>query len=293
MRFSHRGIADNDVDLGIERTSRNDWAKTVEGRVRELSPLPISYDVDCTQELYFSEFSYTEFLGGILLGAQNMEINCKLRKEAMGITARQDHLEYITQLRQDKYVLTELDTLADWPQHVGFMVGHNMFDLVSPEVISRIAFENKEFVMKLHPLTNDEYAGKVAQFIGWDRIVAADISGVQLLENCEVAYVTTATELCALAVAKGKRIVNISSFFHEAGGAYYSINTFLFRTTDPRTVLNNLIDCPFSGIIFPWMTDIEQRVDAFYSKMLELREQHAPVASRSLLRKIPTDQPLL
>lgn len=285
MRFAHRQIKDNDTDLGINRTNRSDWAKSVEGMVRALSPLPISYDVDCTQEARFTEFSYTEFLGGILINAQNVEANCKIRQAACQMDARVDHLARLSAANKDKYVLDNVSAppVAD----VGFMVGHNMFDLVSVEIISRLAFENRGFMIKLHPLTNMDYASKVASFVGWDRIIPPNVSGMQLLEQCDTAYVSTATELCALAVAKGKQIVNVSNFFNEAGGAYYSINTFLFRSEDPASTLNNLVDCPFSGIIFPWMDDAETRVKAFYAKAMEIRELHSPVSSQNRLKKIP------
>lgn len=284
MRFSQRMAPAVGEDVGgFCRSERNGWIKEVEPLVREACPLPISYDVDSTQPAGFSEYSYTEFLGGLYLNTQSVEINTRLIKEASQVPHRTNHLSDISNMG-DKYNLGT-HSVHEWPKEVAFMVGHNMFDLVSPEVMARHAFENKDFYVKLHPLTNDEYARRVAQFVGWDRIIPGHLSGVELLTHCDVAHVSTATELASLAVCLGKDVRNISSFFHESSGIYYPINTLLFKSEDTQTTLANIVDCQFSGIIFPWMEDKEERIAKYFEKSLELREQYRNIASPSRLIK--------
>lgn len=290
MRLSQYRIKDKQAEIGndLSRSSRNKWAETKEELVRDLCPLPISYDVDSTQGLDFSEFSYTEYLGGLYLNTQNIEANTRIILEASQISAKYNHIEQLLAYCSDKYELNT-DTKDAKVPHLAFMTGHNMFDLISREIVARIAFEQPDFMIKLHPLTNDEYASKVGAALGWDKVISPNFSGVSLLKNCDTAYVHTATELTSMAVLLDKKIVNISNFFMESMGIYYPINTLLFKSTKPKDILNNIIDCEFSGIIMPYMSDseIETRVKAYYDKAMQYREILRPRASQNSLNKTP------
>lgn len=284
MRFSNRKAEGaGGVVGGFTRSGRNEWVKEVEPFLREAAPLPISYDVDSTQPPRFTEYSYTEFLGGLLINTQSVEINTRLIAEASGVQHKKNHLSLMAGVG-DKYELDK-STPEEWPKEVAFMVGHNMFDLVSPEIMARRAFENKDFYVKLHPLTNEEYSRKVAQFVGWDRIIPKNASGVELVHHCDTAHVSTATELASLAVCLGKKIKNISSFFHESSGIYYPINTQLFKSDNPENTLANIVDCPYSGVIFPWMEDKEERIVKYFEKTLEMRDKYGNISSPSRLSK--------
>lgn len=290
MRLAEHRMKDKEESIGLKRSTRNLWAEKYEDLVRNIAPFPISYDVDCTQGLDWSEFTYTEYVGGMLIKSQNIETNTRLFLAASEVEAKKDNLEEMRKLCVDKYDLKNFEK-APIIKDIGFMVGHNMFDLVSSEIVSRIAFENDDFKLKLHPLTNKEYAGKIAHFIGWDKIIMANYSGVELLRNCETAYVHSATEMCSMAVALGKKIVNIGNFFNEAGGVYYGINKLLFKSEDPQKTLNNIIDCEFSGIIMPFMQEdeIKYRMEKYFEKALEIRKMFKPIASKNNLKKIPTN----
>lgn len=291
MRLSSFRFKDKQKDLpdNVKRSNRNVWCEKYEEIVRNLAPLPISYDVDSTQSLNWSEFSYTEYLAGIYVNTQNIETNTRLISLASKVEASTDHTSRLLQYCIDKYNLKN-DIESDITiKHLGFMVGHNMFDLVSREIVARLAFENPEFMIKLHPLTNDEFAAMVGNNLGWDKVITQTVSGVELLKRCETAYVHSATELTTMAVLLNKKIVNIANFFNEAIGVYYPITTLLFKSSNPLQTLNNILDCKFSGIIMPYMTDeeIEERLTAYYEKAMEIREIVKPLASSNSLNKTP------
>jgi len=275
----------------LKRSKRNDWGKSIEELIRHFAPFPISYDVDCTQSLNFSEFSYTEILGGMYINTQNTDTNCRIIESASKEKTKIDHIANIKKISADKYDLVSIDKNYDYPKKIGFMVGHNMFDMVSRENVARIAFENDDFKLKLHPLTNQNYAGKIASTIGWNKIIQNDVSGVALLKNAESVYTTTSSELGLMAVAYDKDIHNITAFFNESIGVYYPISKLLFTAERNRrkTILNNIIDCKYSGILFPWMTDVEERINAYYKKALEVREIYKPLSIPSELKKTPCD----
>ena len=281
MKFGDTTMLNRNQDLKdyVERSVRNDDALLLEEIIRSTAPLPISYDVTATQSPRFSELSYTEFMGGIYLTTQSVEINTKLLyllslEDTEIIDGLEDKLKsYIV----DKYNLTDSNfhTVSD----IGFMTGHNFFDLVSAEIIARLAFENPNFMVKLHPITNNEYASKLAQKVGWDKIIKKDLSGVDLLKNCTTAYVHTATELCAMAVLLDKKIVNISNFFHEARGTYYAINTLLFKSDNPKQLLLKLISNPYSGIIFTFMDDAEIRIKNYFDYIIKIKNIYQDISS--------------
>lgn len=285
MRLAHNLMPTGRSSIGgVTRAPRNDWAKSIESKIRSACPLPITYDVDSNQSPGFSEFSYTEFLGGVYLNTQSVEINSRLIEAASQLASTRDCITNLCSV-SDKYEL-EAPDVHEWPKKVGFMVGHNLFDLVSSESLARTAFENRDFYLKPHPLTNDDYAGRIAHLIGWDRMLKTGLSGVDFVRHCEDAYVTTATELCSLAVAHGKRVHNLSNFFNESSGVYYPINRLLFKAQEPQKTLNNIVDCKFSGVLFSWMTDIDERMRAYFDKSLELREAFRPVSTPTRLMKI-------
>jgi len=151
--------------------------------------------------------------------------------------------------------------------------------MLSFDNIARYAFENEKFVVKLHPIIDDKQLAPLTSVIGWDRIIAGDVSGVALLSRCKTAYVHTGSELATMAVVLGKNIVNISKFSDESIGSYYPMNSILFRSDDKLVELNNMLDCKFSGLIMPWMDDKEERIKAFYDKSLEIRENLKPLSS--------------
>ena len=293
MVFSGRKMQSNEIIGDVQQSERNNWGKTIEDKIRDASPYPISYDVDSTQNSDFSEFSYTEFLGGVYLNTQSIEINTRLIKLASKVKANDDNnLLELKNITQDKYILNEVELdESEYPKHVGFMVGHNLFDLVSKETLSRVAFENKDFCLKLHPITCEEYGRLVANVVGWNRIIDKNLSGVRLVENCDVAYVTTATELATVAVLNNKEVINLSNFFKESIGAYYPINTLYFKEKEKEKridIINNILNCKWSGVLFPWMDDIDERIEAYFDKALELKELHSDMATKSDLKKIST-----
>jgi len=66
--------------------------------------------------------------------------------------------------------------------------------------------------------------------------------------------------------ALGKTVVNMSNFFYEGSGAYHPISRLLFKAhrdhgvRQAQHVLGTLINSPKSGIIFPWQSDIDDRL---------------------------------
>ena len=263
------------------RSERNLWAETIEATVRECAPFPITYDVSAVQSTNFSEYNYTELAGGMWIATQSLELNARLIDFASQIQTDKNLDQFAGSL-QDKYVLQ--DPTGAVFQKVCFLPGHNMLDVASIETIARLAHEDEAVMFKLHPITNMEATDMIRKRVGWHRIIDRKVSGMALLRNCEEVYTSTASEMAITGTALGKKVFNISNFFNEGTGAYHVISRILFKAhresvAAAQQKLINIIECPWSGLMFPWHTDVQARIADFYAKSLELRELYKPLAS--------------
>lgn len=284
MERNHQLSVFHDESIEMDKYE-SDFQKEIHDSIKVLSPWPTSYDVDSSQESKFSEFSYTDCLRGFFLNTQSVEMNCRLMQQASNVHCSDfTLLDSLKEIIGDKYVLEPSDTIES-NYEIGFMVGQNMFDIVSCELVARLAHEKDNFYLKLHPLTEFEHARKIAFHVGWHRIIRNDVSAYELMKNADIVHTSTASELTLSAVITGKPINNISNFFNESSGVYYSISKLLYTSDDPRQVLNNIINCEFSGLLLPGVKNPIDRIKAYYDKALELRDIYGNLASKSSLVK--------
>lgn len=263
-----------------KRSGRNTWAETQENLVRSLCPYPITYDVNQGQPNNFSEFTYTEFLNGIWVCTQSLEINCRIFEDASKYDGPRQITD-LSQIVQDKYDQIKDDSISY--DRVVFLPGHNRLDVASSELISRMAFEEDDVVYKLHPITNDEATKMIAGRVGWHKILSRELSANSVMKNCKEVFTTSASEMSISGTILGKKVINISNFFNEGSGAYYPISRILFKkhkesVEAAREALINIINCPWSGIILPLHEDVENRLKQYYDTSLKYREIFKPIA---------------
>jgi len=292
-KFDDRRFVSNDTDLKLVRDDRNDWAKTIEDTFRELSPYPIVYDVNTFDVVNFGEFSYTEYLGGVIIKTLSYEINARLFDELQHQECDFDHISKIKEIYRDKYVSDSiLDNGADWadlPKKIIFYPGQNLFPIVSQEQLTRLSFEEEDIYVKLHPLTKDDVIGELKFLMGRHRIIQGRFSAFEFLQAADDVYSTTASELISAAVIFDKEIHDITDFMFLSAGNYFAINRILHKEKNKeerKRKLNNIIGSPESGILFPWMDNIEDRITKYYKKAIELREHYKPIAPTNLLFKL-------
>lgn len=265
----------------VTRSDRNKWAESLEPVIRSSSPFPISYDVCATQGADFSEYTYTEFAGGIYVSTQSMDINTRIMLEASkwkGDT--KDTAEKWTGIIKDKYELDEPE--GDYPEKVLFMPANNCLDLISLEALSRALHENQDIRVKPHPLIDKEANKSLAIKAGWNRMIPQSASGMKYLQNSKEIYAASCSELSLIGALLGKKVHNIGNFFNESEGAYFPMTRAMFLSKDQRDTVLRMVSCEFSGIIFPWHTEaqVAHRIKSFFDKSLELREIHSPVHVR-------------
>ena len=271
------------------RSDRNAWAETLEPVIRASSPFPISYDVCSTQGPDFSEYTYTEFAGGVYVCSQSIDINTRLMAEAAqweGDTS--ETADRWTEIIEDKYKLEA--PVGEYPEKVLFMPANNCLELISLEALSRALHEQKDIMVKPHPLIDSIAEKSLGMKAGWNRMIPRSASGIEYLKNSKEVYAASCSELSLIGALLGKKVHNIGNFFSEAEGAYFSMTRPMFLSDDQRDTVLRMVSCEFSGIIFPWHTETEvkHRLDRFFEKTLELREIHSPLYIRS--QKKPPQQ---
>jgi hypothetical protein len=262
-----------------QRSKRNNFIEQIEQEIVDSAPLPCWYDVNTTQPINFREYTFTEYLTGVYVRTQNIEINCRILDSAARTFCEEDHISKVLESFEDKYELKSMGS-DYWPERVAFLAGSNYNVLMDQSLIAREMFEFPDMVLKPHPLTSSEDERNYRLDYGKTRVISKDISGYNLLLNCKMAYVTSATELGSMAALLDKDIVNISEFHIEGQVTYYPIMRILFRTPKEKRkeILNNIIGAKFSGLIFPWMEDREERLAATYEKSLEFRQLLSPIS---------------
>lgn len=271
----------------VVRSERNTWAEDYEETLRSLSPFPISYDIGAIQSTGFSEFAYTEFpSGGLWIMTQSKDVNARIIHNASsyegGVLGDQLYEKFVERI-SDKYDMDmeeEDDTQYD---HVVFLPGHNLLDLVDQEILQRLLQEEDDVIVKPHPLTDYEFLRMVSSKCGWNKVLHREYSGTKLLHRCKTVYTTTASEFSITGAALGKRVYNISKFTYEGAGVYHPFMR-LMSVTQKREgkeaaiqKLKNILACPWSGIIFDFQDDYEERTKKFFEYGLEMRELYRPI----------------
>ena len=283
--MSDRETQSNKVGTFATRSSRNAWAESIEPLVRDLAPYPISYDV-CNHSphltsINFSEYTYTEFLGGVWIGTQSGEINCRMMVQASLDTHPMLSNDTIHQIIGDKYTLSS--DLGKWKnvRKVMFVPGHNLLGITSHEVMSRLIFEQDDIYIKPHPITNQDTLNLMGKKFGWNKIIDKDLSGNALLAQCDEIYTTSASEMSITGTLLGKPVYNITNFLMEGYGAYFPISRLVFsarqQIEQAQRALHNIFSCPWSGVILPSHNNVEERIRSFYAKSLEFRDLYKPL----------------
>ena len=266
----------------LTRSDRNAWGEQQEELIRDLCPFPISYDVNANQPTNFSEYSYTEFAGGMKLCTQSIDINTRLIKQAAEESNNESYDELLEakwkNILKDKYKLDRADTKS-YPETVIFLPGNNVLDLMNWELIARVILEIDDVMIKPHPLIDEKAAEKIAHKVGWNRIINPNESGMDYLLNAKTIYSGSVSELTIVGALYDKKVINLGNFFNECLGAYYPLTRQMFLSDNPKQTILNVMNCDYSGFIFPWMSpaQVENRIVKFYNESLRLRKIYSPL----------------
>lgn len=282
-------LANKDVQFtkigDIVRRSRYDKMEHVETRLHELLNLPAKYDIaTVTSSIDYKFYSYSEMCGSVRVVPDCNEISLRIIIDAIEDYKRipanmrkYNGCEYFASKLEDKYEL-DVGKINQKAKKIVFLPGTNAFDRVSKEKIDELFFYNKDIYLKPHPLTHPNLLKTLIGVFGENRILHPKSSGITYLRNADEVWVTTCTELAVYAIALGKRIHDITNFHTRASGLVFPILETIFRYADsPNVVLDALLNVPYTGILYPEMPDLDERIMAFQDKCMQYKTLLAPL----------------
>ena len=258
------------------------------------SPLPITFDIRPIHDYYFSEFSYHDIFGGLVICTMNPEITARIVDHVFHAEEDivvENHCKKLEKILFDKYVL---NTTLQRPEakKIIFLPGSNLMNALDRELIDRIMFNNEDVYLKLHPITGQEMIRQLGIKYGYYRLLSTEESGIEYLKQAEEVFTTCNSEIGIYAAALGKKFMDITSFECMAELTYWS----MYRLFVPgnlehnKLVVNKILSSKGSGWILPWHTDIEDRINEYFNRAMMLRQFFKPLApkvNRTRLKSVP------
>lgn len=271
----------------VRKRRHIDVLKPVEEYLREVAPLPASYDVGRPQPWYFSEFCYTEFCGGLLVLPQTDELAVRVLHESLqGQSKANDPVPFILDRIEsagtgDKY---QLDHPGIPAKRVVMLPGSNLLtELVSRELLTRAMAEDPGLIIKPHPLTHAADLRFLRMEFGANRIMSEKASGWEALKNAEEVFTVPCSEMGAYAVLLGKQTHNIANYLTERGCSYFPVMWDVLGKPkeEAYTKLHAKFNAMSSGIIFAEDPDFKEHIDSYFSLAMTVRERFKPMVWNS------------
>jgi len=261
---------------------RADHLKALDGLeclVRELAPLPISYDVTRLQPPFFSEFTYTELLGGIYVAPQSTEIAARLAAAALDTPGGDFDVvgAIMSRPHMDKY---KLDEATQDHRRVAFVAGSNIFGrAVCKEALSRAMHDDPELVIKPHPLTGEETIRTMGRLYGYHRLLEPMASGWECLAAADEILTLSTSEMGLYAILLGKPTRNLTKYAYEARAAYGPLYRLLWgqSPTEARNRLVRLLSSALGGFLHPADPEAEAKARTYFATAMQIREPFRPL----------------
>lgn len=261
----------------MERTADIEFALKVEDYVLENCPLPTTYDVGPIQGLDFSEVTYADVFGGLVLGAMNPEVTTRIVVGCLTEVEKvEDHSAHIRDVAFDKYKLVD-------PKHsynkVIFLPGSNLYSSIDLMKLKETIWREPDVMVKPHPITVDKAIADIAQVVSWARIIPPEESGLGYLKWADKTWYMANSELGMLSACFDIPAYDFTSVEKVALMPYYPMY-HSFEDGNPahnREVMNRVLSDKRCGWIMPWMDDWKERCDQWFEIMMKVREFMYPI----------------
>lgn len=274
-------IAKNGADQGRigpnQRSSISDSTVAIEAAVKELAPLPTTFDVQPIQPPYFQEFTYYDLFGGVLVMPMSPEVAARVIDKAVA-SATPDYAQVDLCLSrlEDKYALaTELS--SPQARRIVFMPGGNLAYSVDRSKLDEVLFNDPQVLIKPHPVTNDDYVRHLGTSFGYGRMIPPKESGMGYLFQAEKVWTGANSEIglvCAMRRQWFDQITNVANMPRMTYAPIYR----LFRTGDIEhnyEVMARLFGAADAGLVMPWQ-DVRAKLQAFFARAMHEREFFFP-----------------
>ena len=291
--LENESISDNDTHV---RKVGSDFAKMRKPHLQKIQPLidhakqvstlPVVYDITRLHHPYFNEFTYTEFLGCLYISPQSVEVAARLTQKAFEDTNLYE-FDIVGKIFErnkeektlDKYNLKlEEDTLN--PKKVVFIPGDNVFKtIISREILTTVMMTHEDCLIKPHPMSTGDLLRTLGREFGYRRIIEPLASGWKCLQDAEEVYCSTATEMGIYAALLEKPIHNIGNYLLEARGAYTPFYRLMWNKSipDTRATVEKILNSPLSGVFHHDDPLAKEKIETFFKAAMEIRSYMKPL----------------
>ena len=226
---------------------------------------PIDDEGDITDSKVHA-IKYHDVMGGMLISSRNAELNCRnVQSIIYSQEIDEELVSTVASNINDKY---ELASNSQHYNNVIMIPGSNLFHTVEWQRVTEILIDFPDAVIKPHPVTTDEtylqlteeYAGKVLDMYS---------SGMQLNNTAEMVWTTYNSEMGLIRALNKKPFGTLSKWENT----FILVYSPIYRVLKYKDVQHNyeciakLISCPYSGWVFPWQNDWEERVENYFEQI--------------------------
>lgn len=253
--------------------------KVLEDLLESTCPLALTHDVKVIHPPYFSEFSYHDVLNGISLHTLSIEVNARLSEQASTMTA--SHAFPLGEV-MDKYTLQKPKKQY---RKVIFLAGSNSHNLIDQCKLQQLMADD-EWVIKLHPVTNDGTIRDLASVFGYHRLIDRKESGMDLLDAADQIASLQTSELFILARLMGKAVVDITRFDRAWLCAYHSLlRNCTGDDVEDKRIITNMLMSDLSGHLRLSYGEARNRELAmnYYTAAMVIREQFKMITNQRLI----------
>lgn len=248
------------------------------------SPLPITYDVKPIHPAYFAEFTYHDALNGFQIKSMSAELNARLYQKIYEDTQNDGfNTNFYDQLKnnlRDKYVLNSFSNSTNKYKKIIFLSGGNLFPELDWNYIDSIMAEDEDFYVKFHPITKPDDMKNVARRYGWNRLIDLNVSGIQLLQNCEEMISPCSSEMLITGILYGKNVNNCTNV-KNIGATHWFTLYRLFNQFDnneeKQKIITQVVNDKRSGFIFSFQDDWKERLQAYFDEIMVMRSFFKPL----------------
>lgn len=260
-----------------KRSPKSESAILLEELVKKNAPLPTTYDVAPIQDNYFTEFSYLDFNGGLVLQTLSAEVTASIMEYSIkDVVPDYSLVDKFLQNIHDKYILENVDCPANITK-IAFMPGTNLIHCVNRELLDRELFYHDDLLIKPHPLTSDETLRHYGINYGYARVIDKQVSGMAFLKNAEVVYTASNSEMGLVAVAMKKRLVDMTSLSLQPRLSYSSFYRLFSGDIEHNyETFAKILTSKTSGVLMPFFDDNQERIESYFSLAMNIRELYRP-----------------
>ena len=251
----------------------------IESIITSKCPLTITCDVRPIHPPYFTEYVYHDVLNGIGLTTMSAEITCRMSLKASSINTT---TRFPIGECMDKYTL--IGTCERY-RKVIFLPGSNSLHLIDQSSLQKLMMEDDEWVIKLHPITNESMIRDLASIYGYHRLIDRRISGMELLEHAEQIASTAASELYILAKLLGKPVIDLTRYDKAWLCSYYYLVQLCDGSDQDAIRINNALMSDLSGHLRYSYTKQKNTdlAENYYQASMEEREKFRMVTNQRLI----------